>query len=134
MWYVLDVVQKVGAALDFPISSEFIDSCHRMGNRGDPNRVPGIVVKFVRKFDKEELMRKRRLKRNFSTRHMGLKLDAPVYINDSLSPGRKKLFATAREYKKTNGYKYLWIRNGKILLRKNDNDPVLRINSSDDLL
>ncbi|KAG8270403.1 hypothetical protein J6590_085783 [Homalodisca vitripennis] len=96
--------------------------------------IRGIVVKFVRRTDKEELMKKRRgKKRDFSTRHLGLTMDIPVYLNESLSPARRRLLAQARQLRKERGYKYIWLRNGNILLRKEEKAPVVEIRTQADL-
>ncbi|XP_046685860.1 uncharacterized protein LOC124371555 [Homalodisca vitripennis] len=79
---------------------------------------PGIVVKFVRRLDKEELLRKRRVKSNFSTRHMNLSMDQPIYINEALSQARRRLLAAARQVKKEKSFKYLWVRVWKNFSQK----------------
>lgn len=132
---VLEIIKKVGSALDVQIGDEMVDTCYRVRKKDlTSKQTATIVVKFVRKAIKDEVMRMRRVKRTFSTRHLGLADDTPVYINESLSSGRRRLFAKARELKKSRGFKYLWIRDGKILMRKKENDPVIHINSVDDIL
>jgi len=129
----VSLVQSVGKALDMPITKEMIDACHRLGKKDNAqNRPPGIIVKFVRRLDKEE-MRKRRIKANPSTRHMDLPVDCPIYINESLSPARRKLFAMARVSKQEKNYKYLWVRRGKIFLRKEDGAVVKTVVCQADL-
>ncbi|XP_046686224.1 uncharacterized protein LOC124371900 [Homalodisca vitripennis] len=126
---VVSVVKEVGKALDMPITDSMIDACHRLGRRSGPNNQPAaIIVKFVRRLDKEELMKKRTVKKNFSTRHINMTTDSQIYINESLSPARRRLFVMAREAKKTKNFKYLWVRNGKILMRRDDGQPVIHVN------
>ncbi|KAG8296954.1 hypothetical protein J6590_045797 [Homalodisca vitripennis] len=69
---------------------------------------PGIIVKFVRRIDADALLTKRRAKRDFSTRHVGLPSDNTIYVNESLTPARRRLLALAREERKRLGYKWLW--------------------------
>lgn len=130
---VIEVVKKVGVALDLNVTESMIDACHRLGRRDEAKGPPGIIVRFVRRIDKEELLRKRRVKRNLSTRHMGLTSDVPVYINESLSPARRRLYAMARQAKRQQGYKYLWLRGGKILMRKEESTKVVQITTQSDL-
>ncbi|KAG8266194.1 hypothetical protein J6590_077329 [Homalodisca vitripennis] len=93
-----------------------------------------IIVKFVRREDQIKFLAKRKVKRNFSTQHLGFEQPAhPVYINENLSPGRRNLYSAAREVKKTRKYTYLWIQNEKILMRKDQESSVVRIASMDDL-
>ena len=39
---------------------------------------------------------------------------AKIYINESLTPYRKKLFAQINEFRRNNQWKYIWSVNGKI--------------------
>ncbi|XP_046686134.1 uncharacterized protein LOC124371822, partial [Homalodisca vitripennis] len=131
---VVSVVKEVGKALDFNISNTMIDACHRLGKRSEPNSPPpGIVLKFVSRLDKEELLRKRRVKSNFSTRHMNLEMDKPVYINESLTPMKRKLMAEARKFKRENNYQFVWVRDGRIFLRKEETSKVIHVTCQADL-
>jgi hypothetical protein len=130
---VLTVVKEVGKALDFNITDEMVDACHRLGRGANASAPPGIIVKFVRRMDKEELMRLRRVKRTLSTRHLGLSMDQPIYMNDSLTRKRRQLFNATRNVRKDKHYKYMWVRNGNIFLRKDDGEKVIQINSDTDL-
>lgn len=47
--------------------------------------------------------------------------DRPVFVNDHLTPEKKRLFAQALELKKAKDWKYLWTDNGIIKARKGDN-------------
>lgn len=132
-----EVVRKICVALDLNLARESIDVCHRLGRPGSRSdgRPRGIIAKFVRREDKTKVLAKRKVKRNFSTQHLGFEQPAePVYINENLSPGRRKLYVAAREAKKTNQYTYLWVQNGNILMRKDQGTPVVRIVSMDDLV
>lgn len=132
---VVEVVKKVGSALDFVIEDTMIDACHRIGRRTAGRDQPrGIIVKFVRRTDKELIMKRRRdRKRDFSTRHLDLPMDNPIYLNDSLSPARRRLLAQARQIRREKGFKYIWLRNGNILLRKEEGSPVIEIKTQADL-
>lgn len=131
---VMETVKNIGQALGIQVTEPMIDACHILGNQRNTNATPGIIVKFVRRFDAENFISKRRQKRDFSTRHLGLPTDNPVYINESLTPTRRKLLSAARDLKRRQGCKWVWVRGGKILLRKEENGPVTVIRSQADLL
>lgn len=132
---VYETVRKVCVALNLEMSREKIDVCHRLRKPRDERRPAGIIARFVRREDKMALLKARKVKRNFSTSHLGYDLPAavPVYINECLSPARRKLYNAAREVKAAKEYTYLWIQNGKILMRREQGAPVVRISSFDDL-
>lgn len=74
---VLEVVKKLGSALDMKINEEMIDACHRLRKRTD-GKPAGIVVKFVRRRDKHMLLQKRRVKRMLNTAQIGYSTTSPV--------------------------------------------------------
>lgn len=128
----LNIVKEVGLALDINITEEMIDSCHRLGRKPNGN-TPGIIVKFVRRHEKEEFLRKRRVKRNLNLSHVNKQGGTPIYINESLSPERRRLLAMARTVKREKAYAFIWVRNGKIFLRKQENAPVIVVTRQEDL-
>lgn len=130
---VMSVVKEVGKALDMNISDSMVDACHRLRRNQNGNNPPGIIVKFVRRLDKEEFIRKRRVKRTLSTRHINRPDDRPIYVNESLSPSRRRLLAMAKTVQRENNYKFLWVRNGRIFLRKIEDAEVKVVLSQEDL-
>ncbi|XP_046662978.1 uncharacterized protein LOC124355867 [Homalodisca vitripennis] len=120
---VLDSVKKVGQALGMEITESMVDACHLLGKRPNATDPPGIIVKFVRRIDAESLLTKRRGKK-LSTRHLGLSTDSPVYVNESLTPERRRLFAMARNIRSDKNYKWLWVRGGKIFLRTSEENQL----------
>ncbi|XP_046384872.1 uncharacterized protein LOC124155198 [Ischnura elegans] len=130
------VVCKIGTELGVEIKDEAIDFCYRYKSMSN-DKPGGIHVKFVSQRTKEDILLKRRVKRNFSTRHLTLEgtppTDSPIYINESLCPGRRRLFSAAREAKKTKNYDFLWIRGGKIYLRKAEKHPAKLVLCMDDI-
>lgn len=132
---VIDVVKSVGEALDCPIEDSMIDACHRLGRKDRNGHPPGIILKMVRRFDAQKLLTKRREQRNFNTNHIGVHLSTsnPIYVNESLSPARRRLFNAAKNVKTEKLYTFLWIRGGKILMKKDENGPVKVIRHMEDL-
>lgn len=56
-----------------------------------------------------------------------------VYIMEHLSPANKSLHAAARIKAKEKTYKFVWIRNGKIFMRKTENSEYKYIKDHDTL-
>lgn len=130
---VIDVVIAVGNGLGYPITNDMIDACHRVGQRepeGRKRKNPrGIIVKFTRRSVKEDLLKQRRVKRNFNTKDIGIS-DRPaevIYMNDSLTQRRRKILNEAKILKKEKGFQFLWVRNGKILLRTEEGAKVIAL-------
>lgn len=132
---VLEVVKRVGKALDVNIEDTMVSACHRLRTKDSSGKAPGIIVKMVRRMDADHILERRRVKRNLSTHDIGLtsRPALPVYVNESLSKGRRSLLNSAREKKDEKKYTYLWIRGGKILMRKADGTPVKIVKCRADL-
>ncbi|KAH9628058.1 hypothetical protein HF086_018033 [Spodoptera exigua] len=45
----------------------------------------------------------------------------------------RQLFRSARNAAKEHGYKYCWIRNGAILIRKQEGNPAIHIQNMEEL-
>uniref|UniRef100_A0A2A4K1S6 FP protein C-terminal domain-containing protein n=1 Tax=Heliothis virescens TaxID=7102 RepID=A0A2A4K1S6_HELVI len=58
---------------------------------------------------------------------------APIYVTEHLSPNNKSLHAAARVKAKEMHYKYVWVRNGKIFVRKNDGSEYILIKNINSL-
>lgn len=119
---LMEVVKKVGSSLGLQINESDIDACHRLGQKrsGDNSGRPrGIIVKFTRRIVKEDMLVKRRIKRNFNTDDIGFTDRAAevIYMNESLSMARRQIFNAARQLKKDGLVQFVWVRNGRVLVR-----------------
>ncbi|KAG8309893.1 hypothetical protein J6590_074389 [Homalodisca vitripennis] len=61
-------------------------------------------------------MAKGRAKKDFSTRHIGLKSDETIYVNECLTPTRRRLLGMTRDFKKKNNYQFVWVRGVQALV------------------
>ncbi|XP_046674631.1 uncharacterized protein LOC124363424 [Homalodisca vitripennis] len=130
---VFSLVQQVGNSLNIQVKEEMVDVCHRLGGKSG-ERPRGIVVKFTRRIVKEEFLQKRRVKRNLNTSDIGFpSLTSVMYINESLTPTRRRIFNEVRSIKKEKGFTFVWIRNGKILVRPSEGDKVSAVSNWNDV-
>lgn len=134
---VFVTAQIVSAALGFKLEEMMVDSCYRKKeNVNKPAQSKTIVIKFIMNRHKQELVRCRKIKRDFSTQHLAsttmskfIKEHETIYVNDFLTAQNRVLYYKAKEFKKTNNVKFLWTRNGSIFLRKNETSAVVNIKS-----
>lgn len=130
---LLEVVKSVARVLRFKLSSEMVDAVHRLpGSRGD-SRPRGIILKFVRRMDCDELLRLSKVKRGFSAAELLIQSDSKVYVNASLSKTYRELLFLAKRAARGGIVKYAWYNNGKILVRKTDGQPAIHITSREQL-
>lgn len=129
------LVQEIGKAVKMDVKEEMVDACHRLPTN-DPQKIPPIVVKFVRRIDKELLMDcKRKNRKDLSTRHIELAVpdDRTVFFNESLTPAYRHLLYEARQLKRNKRIAYVWVRNGSVLARKQEKGPAVVIKTKNDI-
>lgn len=125
-----ETVHAVAACLGTAVSDGDIDVVHRVPSK-DKN-MPNVVVKFCSKSARDKLFAASR-KANLNCSMLGLETNDPVYINEHLCVETKVLLSKARAIRREKGWKFVWVDNGKILMRKTENSRVLRVQSEEDL-
>ncbi|XP_073999150.1 uncharacterized protein [Rhodnius prolixus] len=131
-----DLLNKIGTALDVNVGEvDFVYRAKPGPSIVDPPRPPPIIATFLRQCTRDDLITRRKVKRDFSTRHIGWATQENhiIYINESLTPYFKKLYGAARAAKKSNIVKYVWVKNGRVLIRKADGAPVIVVHKLDDI-
>ncbi|KAB0790019.1 hypothetical protein PPYR_15688 [Photinus pyralis] len=61
------------------------------------------------------------------------KSNAKLYFNENLTPQNRKMLKEAKIRAKIYNFKYVWVSEGRILVRKDDNQRAFRINSLSDV-
>lgn len=63
-----------------------------------------------------------------NTGHIGIAGERkPIYLMEHLSPTNKSLHAAARTRSRELGYKHVWVRNGRIFMRKTDESAFILV-------
>lgn len=78
--------------------------------------------------DKKRVKPKLTVSEVFSINEPGL-----IYVNELLSTDTYKLRKATKAKATLAGFKYVWVKSGKIFARKNNGDPTIKINSEADL-
>lgn len=126
----LAIVQEIGNKIGCPVTPADIDVVHRVPAKTDTN----IIARFCCRSKKAEFTSHAK-KARLTTETLGFKREthSNVYVNDHLTPEKKRLFAKALALKKENGWKFLWIDNCIIKARQADQSHVYRISGVEDL-
>ncbi|KAK9887004.1 hypothetical protein WA026_019926 [Henosepilachna vigintioctopunctata] len=121
---VKKVVKENTECLDVDIDNEEFE-CSVIGREG----VKQVKVEFKNRELKDATMRaKKRISLN--SRDYGFEKHNDIYINHDMSFETQKLFKEARNFKKSYNYKFAWFSDGKILLRKKEDSPVIHVKSA----
>lgn len=105
-----------------------ISNCFRTGPKysySGEKRTRAILIKFTTQDDREIA---------FASRNNLRKLDnQTLFLNENLPPHLKMLRGKANKIRKEKGYKYLWMKNGNLLVRKHEESSVIGIKNMSDL-
>ncbi|XP_046670989.1 uncharacterized protein LOC124360995 [Homalodisca vitripennis] len=116
---VFDVVRDLGAAVGVDIQQQDISTAHRVPSY-QRDRIPSLVVKFVRRATRDKLIENYRQKKTAMTAidvNPALPMQR-IYINEHLSPDNKVFLSKLKTKCKEIGFMYAWCRDGKFFVRK----------------
>ena len=124
---VLAVCNKIGVDLQ---PSE-IETAHRLSNKESAN----IIALLSSRKRRNEIFQRRSNLKGVTTRDIGIttRASSKIYVNESLTRKNKALFNKVLDFKKENGYKYIWTRNGNIYIRQADHTRSIVIKEAEDL-
>lgn len=122
------VISDLAGALNI---SEFktadISTVHRLPSRGDS--IPPVIVQMHNVTAKEKWLSARRL----LPRLVQDGLFPRLYFNDNLSRANRELFRLARSKGKEKNFRFVWTRDGKVLAKKSEGAPLIRVQKMSDL-
>lgn len=128
-----DIITKLGSSISMTLNNDDIKDIYRVNTKKETHRP--IVVEFATVIKKEAVIRSIRMlnkgkkkEDKLNSRH--LQMDGPpkpVFVSESLSQKARKLLYLARDFAKTNDYRFCWSSNGIIYLRKAENTPLIRV-------
>ncbi|XP_039764264.1 uncharacterized protein LOC120636767 [Pararge aegeria] len=133
---------QLGKTISYPIMENDIISCTRIAKvNASSSRPRSVILKLSSPRKRDEFLsaclkfNKSNPLDKLNSSHLGIAADkTPIYVSEHLSPANRSLHAMARSYKKEKGYKYLWVRHGRVMMRKNDSSPAIWIKNSDFLM
>lgn len=98
------------------------------------NKVPIIVAKLDTIDMRRDLIRANKTKKlNANMLSSNWSTDSKIYINERLTKEKRIHYSKTRAAAKVNNFKFVWINNADILIRKDENSKTIRIRFSTDL-
>uniref|UniRef100_A0A8D9E8D1 Zinc finger PHD-type domain-containing protein n=1 Tax=Cacopsylla melanoneura TaxID=428564 RepID=A0A8D9E8D1_9HEMI len=141
---VVNIVTIIGRAIGVEnINEGDIQVAHRVDlmnkDRGGKHR-PIIVHMGSRYIRNKWLQKYRDFRRAKSSGKLGAKdisnslPDSAVYLNEHITVKRKLLLKEAKTFAREKNIKFVWVKDGFILMKKNENDHrVQKISTADEL-
>ncbi|XP_063897730.1 uncharacterized protein LOC135118788 [Helicoverpa armigera] len=129
------IIEAIGNAVKFPVSQNDIVAIHRVPHaHQNDNKPKNIIVKFKSLLTRDNLLSAYRKSKCIKTDQIGISgALTSIYLNEHLTLKNKALFREARKLANECGFKYVWVRNATILVRKQDGTSAFAIRSNVDL-
>lgn len=132
---LITIVKQLASTVSAPLQDADIVNCVRVRKMDETSSKPrSIIVKLISTRARDEVIaavskfNKSNRENKLHTGHLGFGTKkTPIYVSEHLSPQLKYLYARTRQAARDKGVTYVWIRNGRIFVRKNDTSPAKQI-------
>lgn len=133
---VTDLVTKIAENAALTLTTSELEFAHRVQPKRPAGGKPrAIVVRFKNRRIKDAFLSAVRKRKNLCTTDIGIKGDSKsFFVNEHLTQRNKKLFMTCKNKAKEFSYQYVWTKNCRIYIRKDDTSPHRLISCESDLL
>ncbi|XP_052753969.1 uncharacterized protein LOC128201331 [Galleria mellonella] len=138
---IYTIVKQLGEVVGCEVNETDIVHCSRIAKiKSASDRPRSIVIQLASPRIRDRLLaavikfNKSNPQNRLNSTHFGFKTKkSPIYIVEHLSPSNKALHAATRHKAKEKGYKYVWVRGGRIFVRKNEEAGYVFIRNLDTL-
>ncbi|KAG7308213.1 hypothetical protein JYU34_006883 [Plutella xylostella] len=132
------IVTKIAKSVDCQLKDDDVLHVTRVAKLNKENPRPRTVVAKLRSTRHRDALiaavssyNRKNLGNKLSTNHLGYDgASSPVYVAEHLTPTYKALHVEVRKKAKELSYKFIWVRNGRIQVRKDEYSPILVIRNS----
>ncbi|XP_039763825.1 uncharacterized protein LOC120636417 [Pararge aegeria] len=131
----VDLVLKIARHAGVELKQGDIEFAHRVQpQKTITGRPKPIVVKMKNRLCKDNLLSGLKRKKGVCTKDIGIEgTEKKIFVNEHLTPENKQLLKATKTLAQQKAYKYVWVRNCNIFLRKNEESPALNIRLEKDL-
>ena len=132
---LVSIVTQVADLFKFKLNTSMIDNIFRVPTQLE-HKPKNIIIKFLSKLDRDRFLLAAKIARKELGSGQGFKLDGVTnrfYVNEHLPPHTKTLLKQAKEKAKNKNFKFVWVQNGNVLVRKAENTKIIFIAKPEDL-
>lgn len=135
-------ILQLSKAVDSTLTDEEILHVTRVAKMDkDSDRPRAVIVKLRSQRHRDAVLaavskfnKKKADENKLSSHHLGYGGPrVPVFVSEHLTPENKSLHAATRKLSKELGYKFVWVRNGRIYIRKDEDAQAIYIRNRESL-
>lgn len=123
------IIENAAKILNIPLTRNDIDAAHRL--KTAPGKTPVIIAKFHSRKIRDKFIENKR--KTITNNDVIGKGSGKIYIGESLAPYYRELLWKAKMKAKAENYKFVWWKNDTILVRKEEQGPIIRIKTEEDI-
>lgn len=136
-----DTFNQLVKVLGVPIAADDVVQVTRVAKiTNDSERPRAIIAKLRTPRHRDSMLaavanfNKKNPQDKLSSKHLGQAGSRkPIFVAEHLSPSNKSLHAAARHKAKELNFKFIWVRNGRIFIRKTEYSESILIRNMDSL-
>lgn len=126
------IVENICKAVDYSFPRTSINYISRVPVQNSKEKL--IIVGFVNRYIKEDFVASARKIKKLKANQIGFENSTQsVFVNDHLTPDLKKMLTKTKSTLTARGYSYVWVKYGKIHVRKDENAKVFVVHRETDL-
>ncbi|CAH2217102.1 jg3102 [Pararge aegeria aegeria] len=133
---LINTAINISKKINVSLQPHDINDIFRINSREQTRKT--IIVDLASVILKEKIVKMYRIynkKQRLDTEFLKIEnTPTPIFISENLTFKVKKVFFLAREFAKTKDYRYCWVSNGKVFLRRREGEKYLRIRDETELL
>lgn len=135
---LLTIIKQLGKTISCPITDSDIFYCSRVAKKNPESPRPrSILVKMNSPRSRDTFLaaaikyNKTHPQERLNTGNLGFGAEKrEVYVVENLSPENKQLHAAARARARELHYKHVWVRGGRIYMRKTDTSEYVLVRNA----
>lgn len=130
------IVKKISEKIGVRIEPSDVEFAHRVQPRRAVSAVRArpIIVRLRQRALKDQFIAAARKHRYLSNHDVGIGGESnKIFINEHLTKDNKMLLTNCKQKAKELNYKFIWTKNCRIFIRKNESSPPIPILSIQDL-
>jgi regulator of replication initiation timing len=131
---VVRILQDVAGAIGVEFKEEAVVAAHRVPSFNKKKTKP-IVVRFSNYEERDKWIAGFRQVRPLAASAVNASFSgsSKIFINEHLTPENKLFLSKVKEAARNKSYKYVWCRNGKVFIRKNESEKCIRVEHLSDI-
>ena len=127
---IRETVLNIAKNLEVNLSGYEINTAHCL--RTNQDKIAPIIVRLNNRNKKQELIRNSKQMR-LHGKNLNMNPAMPIYVNEHLSPYTMSVFKNAIDLRNQGVLSHVWVREGNIFIRENENCPSRKIKDIEDL-